>query len=92
MTESPDTKNLPATRESLDLKDYAWDEAKGAKNCPATKDLPSRCPKGCSCGAEKTLPGTVVSFPPFAGVSGGVKACMAVLVRSVSSLYGIAKF
>jgi len=91
MTESQGTKNSPATRESLGLKDSAWDEAQGTKNWPTTKDLPSLCPKGCSCRAERTLPGNVVSFPLFAGMSGVAKACIAVLVRYASSLHGIAK-
>ena len=34
---------------------------------------------------------TVVSFPPFADVSGGVRACMTVLVRYAASLHGMAK-
>jgi hypothetical protein len=32
------------------------------------------------------------SFPLLAGVSGGVKACIAVLVRYASSVHGMAKF
>ena len=56
-----------------------------------TKD--SLFPECCSCRADRSLPVTVAtSFPLLAGVSGGVKACIAVLVRYVSSVQGMAKF
>ena len=56
-----------------------------------TKD--SLCPKCCTCWAGRSLPATVAnSFPLLAGVSGVVKACIAVLVRYASSMHGMAKF
>ena len=39
------------------------------------------------------MPATVANnFPLLAGVSGGVKACIATLVRYVGSGYGMARF
>ena len=56
-----------------------------------TKD--SLCPECFSCWAGRSLPATVAnSFPLLAGVSGGVQACIAVLVRYASSGHGMAKF
>jgi len=56
-----------------------------------TKDF--LCPGCCSCWAGRSLPATVAnSFPFLAGVSGGVKVCIAVLVRYASSKHGMTKF
>ena len=56
-----------------------------------TKDF--ICPECCSCWAGRSLPATVAnSFPLLAGVSGGVKACIVVMVRYASSMHGMAKF
>ena len=53
----------------------------------------SLCPECCSCRAGRSLPATVAtSFPLLGGVSGGVEACIAVLVRYASSVNGMAKF
>ena len=50
-------------------------------------------PECCSCWAGRSLPETVAnSFPLLAGVSGGVKACIAALVRYAGSGHGIARF
>ena len=56
-----------------------------------TKDL--LCSECCSCWAGRSLPATVAdSFPLLAGVSGGVKACVAALVRYVGSGHDMAMF
>ena len=90
MTELHGKKKLPATREFLGLKDSAWEEAKGTKNQPTTRESPSlypecdggevflcrkyffELPSLCSCRAGRTLPVTVVSFPPFSGAAGAL--------------------
>ena len=51
------------------------------------------CPECCSCWAGRSLPATVTnSFLLLAGVSGGVKACIAALVRYIGSGHGMARF
>ena len=56
-----------------------------------TKD--SLCPECCSCRAGRSLSADVAtSFHLLAGVSGGVKACIVVLVRYASSVHGMEKF
>ena len=56
-----------------------------------TKDF--TCPECCSYWAERSLPVTVAnSFPLLAGISGGVKACIAALVRYVGTEHGMARF
>ena len=55
------------------------------------KDFP--CSECCYCLDGRSLPSTVAnSFPPLAGVSGGVKACVAALVRYVGSGHDMAMF
>ena len=55
--------------------------------------MDSLCPESFSCWAGRSLPETVANgFPLLAGVSGGVKACIAVLVRYASSVHGMANF
>ena len=50
------------------------------------------CLECCSCLAGRSLIANVADSPLFlAGVSGGVKACIAVLVRYASSGHGMAK-
>ena len=50
-------------------------------------------PECCSYWAGRSLPATVTnSFPLLAGVSGSVTACIAALVRYVSSGHGMARF
>jgi hypothetical protein len=89
MTKLQCTKDFTATKELLGLKYSTWGKAQGTRNLPATRELPSLCPERCSCWAGGTLPATVAtSFPLFAGVSGGVKAC---IVRYASSVHGMAK-
>ena len=51
------------------------------------------CPECYSFWAGRSLPATVAnSFPLLAGVSGGVKACIAAMVRYVGSGHGMARF
>ena len=51
------------------------------------------CSECCSCWADRSLPATVANgFPPLAGVSGGVKVCVAALVRYVGSGHDMAMF
>ena len=50
-------------------------------------------PECCGCWTGRSLPAIVAnSFPFLAGVSGGVKASIAALVRYVGSGHGMAKF
>ena len=84
MIESQGTKNFPATRESLGLKDSAWDEAQGTTNWSATRDLPSLCPE-CD-GGEVILCGSnFVNRPPCAQnvvVAGLGGLCLRLLLAS----------
>ena len=51
------------------------------------------CPEYCSSWVGRSLPATFAnSSPLLAGVSGGVKACIAVLVRYANSRHGMVKF
>ena len=50
------------------------------------------CPECCICEAGRYLSATVAnSFPLLDGLSGGVKTCVAVMVRYVNSGHVIAK-
>ena len=102
--EAQGTKNSPATRESPSLGpecdggevNYVCESPSLDPKCDGEEVLLCRkyfceCPQRRSCRARRTLPVTVVSSPPFAGVPGGVEACMTVLVRYASSLHGMAK-
>jgi hypothetical protein len=56
-----------------------------------TKDF--LCSECCICWADRSLPATVAhSFPPLAGMPGGVEACVDVLVRYVGSGHDMAMF
>ena len=68
-----------------------WQTLPTIAGLQCTKD--SVCPESCSCWAGRSLPATVANgFPLLAGVSGGVTACIAVLVRYASSVHGMENF
>ena len=83
---------MAATKELMGLKGSAWGKAQGTRNWPATKELPSLFSECSSFRAGRTLSATVAAgIPLLADVSGGVKACLASLVRCSISVHGMAK-